>query len=135
MNTQTPSHVLKFRAEGEFLEFGIEHVKTMTTLVDGAIFGHYELLGGRVEGAFLEKVVDLVAGLEKVSIAHMGLFSTFIVRGGECGQRMVCEVKVGDELLGVIEEGDGVEKVGQEEVAIAMKLSDLFGGEDASFGS
>lgn len=106
----------------------------MSTLVDRSIFRNAQLLGGRVDSTLFEKVVDLVARVEKVAVTNVRFFAALVVRSGECRERVVLQREVGDEVFTVREEWGRIEERGQKEVAVPMELGYLVWGEDATRG-
>ncbi len=87
MHAQAARHILQLRAEREPRKYGVEHVQAVPALVDRALLGHRQLARG-IQRALLEKVVHLVARVEKVAVAHVRLFAARLVGRGELGERM-----------------------------------------------
>lgn len=108
--TEAPRYGRVAWSQGRVPEGGVEFVQVVPDLVDGAMFGLEELVGGRVEGVFFEEKADFVAGGEEVIVADVGgaVFVVVVgVAGGEFGHGVGREGEVGEEGLGFAEEGGG----------------------------
>ena len=115
-------------------------VQGVADLVDCEVFWFGKLTGLGVEGVFFEEEADFIAGGEEVVVADVfvcGGGSLIVGAGYEAGHWVVCDGEVAEEGLGLGEEiGAGFfrEVVRDEEVAVAVELGELFGGEAGGRG-
>lgn len=120
---------------GDRAEGGDLLVQGMPDLVNGFVFWFCKVSRLDIEGVVLEEKADLVAGGHEVLVGDVffgGRGAGGVRAGHEAGHRVGVEGEVVEEGLCLSEErGAGIfgEVGGDEEVAVAVELGELFGGE------